>query len=177
MNQKKLKMKQVKSTRTKLKKILLFPLCIKKDGLRKLLFPKKASKLRIYFRTLLFLTVGSYLVTWIGQVIFNVGLPTITEAMFTPRYILRVLITAPIIEELLFRGVLLSLFTRRISWLAGNSLTSLLFAVLHGQAYFFPFFLNSWLYGWSKKESGTIIMPILLHMSYNLIALGTNIFT
>ncbi|MEM9383461.1 MAG: type II CAAX endopeptidase family protein [Pseudomonadota bacterium] len=80
-------------------------------------------------------------------------------------------LVAPISEELLFRGVLLSAFARHLSFAFANLLQASLFALIHGELVLAPFFLGLGLVaGWTVKRSGGLRAAILLHMVNNLVA-------
>lgn len=81
----------------------------------------------------------------------------------------------PMIEEILFRDILHSLFERKYSWKASVLMSSALFAIGHGHRYVVSSFFNGLIYSWAKKESGTLKMAISLHSSYNFIALLTQL--
>jgi membrane protease YdiL (CAAX protease family) len=83
----------------------------------------------------------------------------------------------PVVEELLFRGLLQDLAHRHVKpWRLGplshaNLLTSLLFTTLHfinhpplwAAAVFFP----SLVFGFFKDRTGQLAAPIVLHVFYN----------
>ncbi|MFR0814196.1 MAG: lysostaphin resistance A-like protein [Enterococcus casseliflavus] len=81
----------------------------------------------------------------------------------------------PVIEEMIFRKYLVSLLQKVFPWKISAGISSIVFAILHGQKNFLPFLINGFIYSWTMKKSGTIVMPILLHMAYNLIAIKTQI--
>lgn len=79
----------------------------------------------------------------------------------------------PVIEEMIFRKYLVSLLQKVFSWKISAGISSIVFAILHGQKNFLPFLMNGLIYSWAMKKSGTIVMPILLHVSYNIVAVIT----
>lgn len=79
----------------------------------------------------------------------------------------------PMIEEMIFRKYLVSLLQKVFSWRISAGMSSIIFAILHGQKNFLPFLINGFIYSWALKKSGTVVMPILLHVSYNIVALIT----
>ncbi|RXA59942.1 CPBP family intramembrane glutamic endopeptidase [Enterococcus casseliflavus] len=81
----------------------------------------------------------------------------------------------PVIEEIIFRKYLVSLLQKVFPWKISAGISSIVFAILHGQKNFLPFLINGFIYSWIMKKSRTIVMPILLHMAYNLIAIKTQI--
>jgi membrane protease YdiL (CAAX protease family) len=77
---------------------------------------------------------------------------------------------APLVEEFLFRRVLLAAFSRHMRFGAANVLQAALFALLHMQPIFLPFlFALGWLAGHLARRSGGLLAPILLHATANLV--------
>lgn len=112
---------------------------------------------------------------WIG--LYSVGMP----ARYSPlsfELVVLVIVLYPLLEEIVFRGALQGMLLNH-PWprhsLAGVSIacliTSLAFAAMHlvrqpplwAVLVFFP----SLVFGWSRDRHGTLLPPILLHMSYN----------
>lgn len=94
--------------------------------------------------------------------------------------ILAVLV-APILEELVFRGVLLRFFVERSQQLLGFVLVSIAFATIHvlweehlgWQLYRFGlYFLISTVLCWAYIKQKTLWSPIILHASYNATMVG-----
>ena len=84
------------------------------------------------------------------------------------------IVLAPIVEELVFRGLLLPVLVRRIGWVAAVILSSLLFAFLHGHVQtVFPLTVVAIFFcvGYAFGES--IWVPIIMHGCFN----GMNLFT
>lgn len=77
-----------------------------------------------------------------------------------------VVLAIPILEEILFRGILLPAFARKSGWLKGSIYTSLIFSMLHGPAapliMIFSLYLSRMYY-----RTGSIVPGILLHMANN----------
>ena len=93
-----------------------------------------------------------------------------------PMLILTVGILAPIFEELLFRGFLFKGLERGL--LGGHGtvwLSSIIFALIHLQ-YSIPIMLliipMALLLGYSRMYSGSLLVPIVLHVLNNTIAIG-----
>lgn len=86
-----------------------------------------------------------------------------------------VVIAAPIYEEVFFRGFLFK--GLRPSWLGASGtiiLTSLCWAVIHLQydyIYISTIFLLGLYLGYARYRSNSLLLPILLHMIYNLSAM------
>lgn len=82
-------------------------------------------------------------------------------------------VIGPIAEELLFRGALLPHFARFLTPWRAIVLQGLLFGVLHtehGISIVGPLVLGMVL-GWARARSGSVRIPILLHMTFNAASL------
>lgn len=90
--------------------------------------------------------------------------------------LLGVVLVAPVVEELLFRGALLRALQRRFTVAVAVFTSAAIFAAVHvlGDPGSYPY-LPAWLLlgvvsGWSAARSGNLSRSILLHMGFNLIA-------
>ena len=80
-------------------------------------------------------------------------------------------ICAPVIEELLFRGVLLRAFAQHIRFGWANLVQAALFAALHMNLKAAPMlFLLGLCAGILARRSGGLLAPMVLHAMFNLIA-------
>lgn len=78
---------------------------------------------------------------------------------------------APFVEELLFRGFLFSAFRRKFGFWFGSLLVSLLFAVAHGQLNVgIDVFVLSMFLCYLRERIGSLWPAIALHMLKNLVA-------
>ena len=79
-------------------------------------------------------------------------------------------VLAPIHEELLFRGFLLPSLALWLPPWAAVALSSLLFAVVHGDlaAVLMVWWAGS-LFGWCYAITGNLLAPIVLHSIFNLL--------
>lgn len=132
----------------------------------------------------LLLTVGAqYFITYItipvqSLLIVMFGSDTATSQMLVPQNVIEFLqafcavcVVAPIVEELLCRGVLIKLFERYGAAVALIS-SSLAFTLLHFEARsFFQIFFVGVLFGIFRLYTGSIIVTILMHSFNNLISL------
>jgi membrane protease YdiL (CAAX protease family) len=91
------------------------------------------------------------------------------------------ILVAPLVEELIFRGVLLRFFIERKKQLLGVVFISLLFAVLHSlreptlawQIYKISmFFVISAMFCWSYIKQKNLWSPIIFHGGYNATMIG-----
>ncbi len=81
-------------------------------------------------------------------------------------------IAAPLVEELLFRGLLQNALARRMPIWGAIILSSLIFAAVHLQPYAIPGLMSlSIAFGYLYHRTGSLRMNILLHMANNAFAL------
>lgn len=73
---------------------------------------------------------------------------------------------APVIEELLFRGMLYPAWARQWGWIRGAIATSLLFALIHPNV--FAQFFASLIYIGIFRRTGSLRAPIIVHGLYNM---------
>jgi len=83
------------------------------------------------------------------------------------------LIVAPIFEELVFRGIILSKLNKRLSFEMSNTISSLLFALAHLDWSILPYFFNGLIYGWVKMKTDNLCSVMILHGLYNTIVFVT----
>ena len=81
-----------------------------------------------------------------------------------------VVLLAPVVEEFVFRGVLLKSFSKHISATGANAFQALLFALAHMEAQQIPYlFVVGFVAGVLAKRSGGLAAPIAMHAVFNLI--------
>lgn len=82
------------------------------------------------------------------------------------------LIVVPVFEELLFRGLMQSTLAAYLTkpWLA-IGITSLMFASMHPGTHFAGIFVLSAGLGYAYEKSGSLLRPILIHISFNTISI------
>lgn len=87
-------------------------------------------------------------------------------------FVLSVVLLAPISEEFLFRGFLLPRLTAKWGETGALVTSSGLFMLLHPHygIYMPLIFLYGWVFGWTRLRSGSLKVPILLHMAVNGLA-------
>lgn len=83
--------------------------------------------------------------------------------------IVNVVILAPIFEEFFFRGALVSFSKAPLTMI----ISSLIFGAFHGPDAFLQTFLMGLIFSYFYISSGNIAVPILCHMSNNLLAIIT----
>jgi len=84
---------------------------------------------------------------------------------------LSVVIVAPIIEEIQFRGIILGSASRYIPFWAANVLQATLFGLIHENMSLFPFyFCFGLIAGFMRKKTDGYLAPIVFHLVNNLLA-------
>ncbi|MCB1118497.1 MAG: CPBP family intramembrane metalloprotease [Chlamydiia bacterium] len=94
------------------------------------------------------------------------------------QYAFLAVIVAPIVEELLFRGYLYGWLRGFFNPLRSNGITAFIFSVFHlsPQYQWHNVQLGGCLFvlalclGWVRERGGSLVAPIALHMSFNLIS-------
>jgi len=77
-------------------------------------------------------------------------------------------ISAPLAEELFFRGIVYRTFAKKISLRNGILFTSILFSLLHFDLFYIPQnFLISIVFSLAYNETGSILTPIIAHLISN----------
>ncbi len=93
--------------------------------------------------------------------------------------VLSLAVITPIIEEVMFRGVLLTSLVRHIPFWAANLLQAGLFTLMHEEVHVFPFlFAFGLVTGQMRKLSGSVLASTFLHAINNgVVALGVIVNT
>jgi membrane protease YdiL (CAAX protease family) len=87
-------------------------------------------------------------------------------------------ITAPLIEELLFRGFLQSSLTGSLENPWGSILiTSAIFAALHPPTHWLALFVLSVFLGYSYEKSGSLLRPVFIHIFFNSTSILLTLWT
>jgi len=90
---------------------------------------------------------------------------------FIPAFYFSSIILAPICEEILFRGFMYKGLEKTILRGWGTVIfTSIFFALYHVWNFFPPFFAGMF-FGFARKKTNSLYVPIGLHMMWNLISL------
>ncbi|MGG5742130.1 CPBP family intramembrane glutamic endopeptidase [Bacillus cereus group sp. IBL03679] len=85
-------------------------------------------------------------------------------------YVLIPVLVAPVIEEFLFRKILplgLEKLLERINRATAIIIANGIFAAVHFDWFFFPYFVNGCLYAWSYEKTKDLKVPMSAHISYN----------
>ncbi|MDD4673021.1 MAG: type II CAAX endopeptidase family protein [Bacteroidales bacterium] len=84
---------------------------------------------------------------------------------------LTIVVAAPILEELIFRGIILDGFLRRYSPVKSIVLSSFLFGIVHFNPWqFIAAFLIGLLAGWVYYKTRKLSLTIIIHVVNNLVA-------
>jgi membrane protease YdiL (CAAX protease family) len=76
-------------------------------------------------------------------------------------------LAAPIVEELIFRGLLYNAWLRQWGWVPASIGTSIVFGIAHGA--FLPQLLASFVFIAAYRRSSSLWTPILAHAAFNTI--------
>ena len=95
-------------------------------------------------------------------------------AGFIPLFWIALVVAAPVLEELFFRGFLFSGLERCWLKIAGTiAVTSVIWAIIHVQYDLWDIFwicIMGILFGIARVRTGSVYMPMILHMFLNLLA-------
>lgn len=94
----------------------------------------------------------------------SVELPTLLSSLSS-------IAIMPFIEEWLFREKLLFFLLKKTSYWKSILISSFLFSMIHLQLFSLPFFLGGVIYSLARLKSKRWWFPVLLHSSYNGIAI------
>jgi len=132
---------------------------------------------RFWSDPLFFAAVGAALLYWAVLYLATQATPDPGWPLREPLRFLYPALLYPVVEELVFRGLLQDLFHRRLKpWYAGpfshaNVLTSVLFTALHfinhPPLWAAAVFVPSLVFGFFKDRTGRLAAPIVLHVFYN----------
>lgn len=124
-----------------------------------------------------YMAIAVALLYWLGLYLLEPVQPDLGWPLREPWRFLYPALFYPVMEELVFRGLIQDLAHRHLKpWRLGplshaNILTSLLFTALHfinhPPLWATAVLLPSLLFGFFKDRSGTLAAPILLHAFYN----------
>jgi membrane protease YdiL (CAAX protease family)/Flp pilus assembly protein TadD len=81
---------------------------------------------------------------------------------------LSVVIVGPLVEEILFRGLIYGAWERRLKAGGAIVVSSLMFALVHFQlVYFIPIFCLGTVLGWARWKTGSLGLPMMIHVFNN----------
>jgi len=84
--------------------------------------------------------------------------------------LLGIVVGAPFLEELVFRGYLLGMMQQALPRHWANAVTALLFGAVHvgyGWGYLLPLAALGFLFGWLRQRHGALMPAVLAHMLHN----------
>jgi uncharacterized protein len=85
-------------------------------------------------------------------------------------------LAAPIIEEIVFRGVVMDVFLRRWGWWPSAIGQAAIFSAIHietltSATMFFTLAMLGFIFAWLRRVTGSLVAPIVAHLVFNLISL------
>lgn len=92
-----------------------------------------------------------------------------------PLFVLLPVITAPIIEEFVFRKAINGLLVGKIGWIGGAVISSLLFAFVHFDGMILTYAVMGLIFSYVYYKTNNIWAPIIAHMGLNLLATILNL--
>jgi tetratricopeptide (TPR) repeat protein len=146
-------------------------------------WPPRLGTAKVMGLSLLGLVLASGLSSWSAHWVERVlhWPVTIQEAIPLVKYalianplaaFLSVVIVGPIVEEILFRGLIYGALEKHLRVTGAILASSLLFALVHLQVvYFIPIFCLGLVLGWARWKANSLGLPILIHVLNNGIAL------
>lgn len=82
--------------------------------------------------------------------------------------VLAALVGAPLLEEIIFRGMLLPVVLRRMDWRMAVVCSSALFALVHGHVpSMVPLFVVGVAFSLAYLYSGSLLVPMVMHAAFN----------
>jgi tetratricopeptide (TPR) repeat protein/membrane protease YdiL (CAAX protease family) len=125
------------------------------------------------------LSFGSWCAEWLARVMHRPVtaqeiIPLIKYALSASPVaaILSIVIVGPMAEEIIFRGLIYGALEKRVRVFGAMLISSLLFALAHLQVtHFIPIFCLGMVLSWARWKSGSLGLPILLHVFNNGVAL------
>jgi membrane protease YdiL (CAAX protease family) len=94
------------------------------------------------------------------------------DVLYRGLYLVAVVILAPLLEELVFRGLLLPPFRRRLGVIGGVVVSALLFMLVHPPQTYLPIFWLGVVLGLAYHYTGNLLAPVLIHAVHNGVQFG-----
>ncbi|WP_352338642.1 type II CAAX endopeptidase family protein [Psychrobacter sp. 16-MNA-CIBAN-0192] len=127
----------------------------------------------------LFMLVSQIVTYWLDKTPLDFVDPLYQSVSSVWLLVVAMVIVAPIYEELVFRGLLWSAISEQFSMQRGtiiaSTVTSIIFAVIHLQYGLYEIttiMLLALIFCYARIKSGSVLLPILLHMINNGVAMG-----
>ncbi|ART78105.1 hypothetical protein B4U37_19595 [Sutcliffiella horikoshii] len=137
------------------------------------------KSLLIIFMSLFIIVIGLIIISILRSLLLSTPNenPTVNILKSFPIMIIPMVLMGPIIEEIIFRRILLVSFTKKYNLLVAVVIVSIIFAVWHQSLSSFPnYFFLSVVYSYSYYLSNRLMVPVILHVLWNLIASSIQIF-
>jgi uncharacterized protein len=85
--------------------------------------------------------------------------------------LLEFVVLAPLLEELVFRGLVFGTLRRRFNWMASAGISAGIFAIAHGYGVlgFISVFWSGLLWAWIYEKTGSLLPSMLAHAANNLL--------
>jgi membrane protease YdiL (CAAX protease family) len=85
-------------------------------------------------------------------------------------------LAAPVIEEIVFRGVLMDVFQRWWGWWGAATVQAAVFSAVHietlsSATMFFSLAMLGFIFAWLRRVTGSLVAPIVAHLVFNLVSL------
>jgi membrane protease YdiL (CAAX protease family) len=89
-------------------------------------------------------------------------------------------LAAPVIEEIVFRGVVMDVLRRRWGWWTSAIVQAAFFSAIHietlsSATMFLALGLLGFIFAWLRRLTGSLIAPIAAHLVFNLVSLGLSL--
>lgn len=89
-------------------------------------------------------------------------------ARLTPIFIPVICLFAPILEEIIFRGILFKAVAEKTNFFVGVLFSSIVFAFIHNDfAYFISYFMMGLVFAFLYHKTNRLIVPIIVHAVMN----------
>lgn len=156
--------------------LLMITLYLLKDDLKVTVFEKRKSTIKqstlAIIKWFFIAIVGFIVIVTVTPLFYT---PEVADSMeitkAVPLIVIPFVFIGPILEEIIFRRILFTLFTRKFTILVSILLTSILFAGWHMTLSGFPLILwLSIIFTYSYYQTNRLLVPITLHILWNLFA-------
>jgi membrane protease YdiL (CAAX protease family) len=89
-------------------------------------------------------------------------------------------LAAPVIEEIVFRGVVMDVLRRRWGWWTSAIVQAAIFSAIHietlsSATMFLALALLGFIFAWLRRITGSLVAPIAAHLVFNLVSLGLSL--
>jgi membrane protease YdiL (CAAX protease family) len=89
-------------------------------------------------------------------------------------------LAAPVIEEIVFRGVVMDVLRRRWGWWTSAIVQAAIFSAIHietlaSATMFLALALLGFIFAWLRRVTGSLVAPIAAHLVFNLVSLGLSV--